>query len=428
MQDHLRPEKLLLQYLDALDSGDTDTLHTIWQLAENDSQLNRLIVEIHDALDAESPGTSVQPVAVYNHNHREEPSMISLTRGNTHAGVPSSWNQGLLITAAAAIAVALFLGIIFVQPRAIPTALSSSVQQPMPDKLEIFERYINDVWNTGDLTTLEEIMPGSHEYIEANNTDRYFTRDMTAGRINSLRESFKDFHFRIDETIVDDNRVWASLTLTMSKIRLDEQIYLQPTVDPLFTVPTTMILRFEGNLIDETWVSFNYTDAFWQLFAAMEVDPEALMREAQNKDIAKLVIDSLWNGKDLEAASDFYADEVKFWFGWLEPDVLGSTGMVDDYVRPLRTAFPDLQMTVNATTVDGDQVIVQYSAIGTFSNDLCGDCEGEPITATGENIAWTGVIMYRLEDGKISEERWYLDFGFIHLFIEPLYESLQETE
>ena len=59
--------------------------------------------------------------------------------------------------------------------------------------------------------------------------------------------------------------------------------------------------------------------------------------------------------------------------------------------------FPDVRATVEDLLADGDKVIERTTAVASHTGDFNG------IPATGNQVTWTELHIYRLEDGKIAE-------------------------
>lgn len=64
-----------------------------------------------------------------------------------------------------------------------------------------------------------------------------------------------------------------------------------------------------------------------------------------------------------------------------------------------RTAFPDLQVSVEHMVADDESVSIAYTVTGTHQGDFMG------IAPTNKSIKARGVQIARFEDGKIAE-RW----------------------
>ncbi len=60
-------------------------------------------------------------------------------------------------------------------------------------------------------------------------------------------------------------------------------------------------------------------------------------------------------------------------------------------------AFPDLTITNSFSVAQGDIVVVHWTARGTSHGTFL------MLPPTGKTVEYTGVSMYRIEDGKIAE-------------------------
>lgn len=87
----------------------------------------------------------------------------------------------------------------------------------------------------------------------------------------------------------------------------------------------------------------------------------------------------------------FYPDFIEHQFG-LTPTIEGFKGDI----QFLRTAFPDLSLTIEDMVADGDKVWARMIARGTNSGGFMGPPNGKSFEATVFD-------MCRFEDGKIIE-------------------------
>ena len=85
------------------------------------------------------------------------------------------------------------------------------------------------------------------------------------------------------------------------------------------------------------------------------------------------------------------------------PEAHGPDG-VKLLIAGLRTAFPDLQTTIDDIFADGEKVVVRFTARGTQSGPFQG------MAPTGREAAWCGVNIYRVSGGRIRET-WQLADG-----------------
>jgi predicted ester cyclase len=87
----------------------------------------------------------------------------------------------------------------------------------------------------------------------------------------------------------------------------------------------------------------------------------------------------------------------------LDHDPLPGTGEglqgVRDSIGGLIEAFPDLRVTIEDMSAHGDHVVVHNTWSGTQTGRLLG------LPPTGRRVTFEGIVLWRLEDGKIAE-RW----------------------
>jgi hypothetical protein len=101
----------------------------------------------------------------------------------------------------------------------------------------------------------------------------------------------------------------------------------------------------------------------------------------QNKDIVRKYYDEVLNGRNLDAVSDYFADER----------------MVEGVRRgcfSYFTAFPDLHCSLDELIAEGDSVFLRSTMTGTHDGEYKG------IPATGRHIASESAEVYRIADGK----------------------------
>ena len=73
---------------------------------------------------------------------------------------------------------------------------------------------------------------------------------------------------------------------------------------------------------------------------------------------------------------------------------------VKNGIRSRRTAFPDVHVSVDDLVSEGDKVVCRLTFTGTHRGEYQG------IASTGKSVAWTGIWIYRVADGKFVE-RWH---------------------
>ena len=79
-------------------------------------------------------------------------------------------------------------------------------------------------------------------------------------------------------------------------------------------------------------------------------------------------------------------------------ELRGTESFKQQWVSMFRTAFPDLQLSVEDQVAEGDRVATRYTARGTHRGELMG------IAPTGKQVTITGITVDRISGGKIEEE------------------------
>ncbi len=119
------------------------------------------------------------------------------------------------------------------------------------------------------------------------------------------------------------------------------------------------------------------------------------MSEQENEALIRRLYDILNEG-DLGAADELLsADYV--WHGPGGQEVTGPEGF-KDLIGGFRSAFPDLRFTIEQLFASGDEVVCRFTTRGTHRGEF------EGIAPTGKQIATSGIIISRFEQGRVVEE------------------------
>ena len=68
------------------------------------------------------------------------------------------------------------------------------------------------------------------------------------------------------------------------------------------------------------------------------------------------------------------------------------------FVSMMRSALPDLRITIEDDMSEGDEVVTRWIAQGTHQGELMG------AAPTGNQVTATGITIHRIEEDKIVEE------------------------
>jgi steroid delta-isomerase-like uncharacterized protein len=112
-----------------------------------------------------------------------------------------------------------------------------------------------------------------------------------------------------------------------------------------------------------------------------------------------------FNAHDDERLRATYADDVVFEAPG-DVHIEGADGTVAYAMAWLR-AFPDAQLNVHDEAYDGEWGVQRFTFAGTHTDTLSGP--GGDIPATNRSLTGRGVQMFRVRNGKITEEHLYFD-------------------
>jgi len=116
-----------------------------------------------------------------------------------------------------------------------------------------------------------------------------------------------------------------------------------------------------------------------------------------NKAIVQRYIDEIQNGHSLDAIGDIYSEDfIDHTASGGGIFVGGIEGLKHGYGAFLK-AFPDLHADVDDLIAEGDKVVAHKTLTGTHSDEWFG------IPATGNNVEFKIISIYRIKDNKISE-------------------------
>jgi len=80
----------------------------------------------------------------------------------------------------------------------------------------------------------------------------------------------------------------------------------------------------------------------------------------------------------------------------------GISGL-QEVLRGMRAAFPDMHWRVEEQITEGDKVVTRFEWTGTHKAEFFG------VPATGRAVTVWGVVIDRLEGGKIKDTRLIMD-------------------
>ena len=123
--------------------------------------------------------------------------------------------------------------------------------------------------------------------------------------------------------------------------------------------------------------------------------------EEQNKELIKRMWE-VWGKWDFEAWKEVVAPDYAYYFPSISAKPMSREETIE-FGKMLRNAFPDITFSIEELIAVGDRVIVRIIIRGTHE----GEFEGIP--ATGNKIEHSGILIGRIENGKLIEDREEVD-------------------
>jgi steroid delta-isomerase-like uncharacterized protein len=115
-----------------------------------------------------------------------------------------------------------------------------------------------------------------------------------------------------------------------------------------------------------------------------------------NKNLVRRLFEEVWNKGNLQVTDDLLTPNYAH-HDSSTPDLGRGPEGEKKRATLYRTAFPDLQLTVEDIIAEGETVVARWSCRGTHKGDLNG------IAPTGKRVNITGISIARFTNGKMSE-------------------------
>src|SRR6266536_1835135 len=120
-----------------------------------------------------------------------------------------------------------------------------------------------------------------------------------------------------------------------------------------------------------------------------------------NNQVICQFISYVLNKGDIDSAGKFFCEDM------VEQVPLPGQGPglagLKDVLRGMRSAFPDMHWTVEEQVAEGDKVVTRFEWTGTHRAEFLG------VPATGRQVKVWGIVIDRLESGKIKDTRIIMD-------------------
>ncbi|OGO41830.1 MAG: hypothetical protein A2137_06330 [Chloroflexi bacterium RBG_16_58_8] len=125
------------------------------------------------------------------------------------------------------------------------------------------------------------------------------------------------------------------------------------------------------------------------------------MSTSKNKANVRRHVEEVWNKGNLDIIPELISP--KYVAHPLTGDEVKGTDGFKQLVTTMRTAVPDLHITIDSMVAEGDTVAARYTYTGTFTGEIPG------YKPTGKKFKWTDALFHRFEGGKQVEAWTFAD-------------------
>ncbi len=120
------------------------------------------------------------------------------------------------------------------------------------------------------------------------------------------------------------------------------------------------------------------------------------MTLAENKALARRFFDDILSMRNPTAADELLADDFVLHQPFTPGPVYGAAGFRYT-LSNFRMAFPDLESCLDTVIAEADLVAVRFTFTGTHRGEYLG------VPATDQRVTWSGISLFRVQDGRIAE-------------------------
>jgi steroid delta-isomerase-like uncharacterized protein len=117
----------------------------------------------------------------------------------------------------------------------------------------------------------------------------------------------------------------------------------------------------------------------------------------ENKAIA-LRFGQVWGKGDLGLVDELAAPDIRVSYPLMPAPTQGAAAF-KEVLKMVHSAFSDLEIEIGEPIAEGNRVAVGWTMRGTHNGDMMG------LPPTGRSVSWSGITFYRIEGGKVVDER-----------------------
>ena len=126
------------------------------------------------------------------------------------------------------------------------------------------------------------------------------------------------------------------------------------------------------------------------------------MSAEENKAIVRRLFDEVWNTGNVDKVEELYSPDFVADYRPYAPLRTGLEG-IKEMVRRAWTTFPDYHEELEELIAEGEKVVARFLITGTQQG------QWGPIPPTGKKLRFEEIVILRLVNGKVVEQRGLVD-------------------
>jgi steroid delta-isomerase-like uncharacterized protein len=272
----------------------------------------------------------------------------------------------------------------------------------VPANEALARRYFSEVFNEGNMTTLEEICAPDFVFTLPTHEEPFRGVEGYKGLVNMLRGCFPDIHFAVEDMISEEDRVLTRWTARGTHTGLPFPTVLGdvPPAGNHFIIEGMTWHRIVNGQIAVVTANEDGIGLIQQLGQALySGQPPSTPQPASPEDNKATVgryFTEIMNEGNLDLIDELMTTNFAFHIPTLPDPARGPEGM-KQFVTALRTSFPDIKFTPEYSIADETRVAARYTMTGTHQGEFLG---APPSHKAVRDI---GTDLFHLSDGKIVE-------------------------
>jgi steroid delta-isomerase-like uncharacterized protein len=255
-----------------------------------------------------------------------------------------------------------------------------------PSHADIGERFVA-IFNEQDASIADEIFaPDFVAHVTGSPTPT-LDREGWKAYLEAFRASFPDLRLEVRDVITTEDMVILRVVLHGTQTGAFQDL---PPSGKSVAFDGVAIHRIEDGQVVEHWGVMDLLSLMQQLTAdaeptanprSMAVETVEASREEANKAFIRRYLEAISGQPKTEAMlREFIANEVLI-----------------EHVKVFEAAFPRYELDIEDMMAEGDKVVIRALLRGVHSGELFG------VPATGNRVEVPGILIYRIENGKVAE-------------------------